>query len=719
MGVRASGPRPAPGGSWTSLRGGGGLRGRGLLCGLAALIVMAGAPASAVATPAIHSPLPGYPRFRGVTLVHDDSAASNGREQAIASAAAEEAAQPASQDPQPNCTTAQLISETKPGMKLCWWGGPVVKAHTVNLIFWEGPETEKHGFPEGYVPAVERYFENVASASGTDANVYAVGAQYGDGTGSGEYNVSFNKEADVYMETEKPLPASGTAAEDCSDAAAEIETDTERSPCVTDKDLHEEIGRARSSAFGLQNHWESSLKHIYFVFTPPEVGGCFFNRAEESERASEEANACAFAPGGYCSYHSNFGTQNEPTLYADLPDNGGVEGCDSFEHPNAAGGVDGTLDALSHEHNETITDPLGGSGWHDLIGNEMADKCVPPNAFEEVGGILTGLYGVPLGGSPAEVIEESGKLIVRPGTLYNEQIGSGDYWLQTAWSNAAVADEGGCVQRMVPIEFAAPVGARATTPVEFNGESSGEPGDPPYYWVWNFGDSMQVGTPEAKTLHTYALPGRYKVTLTVYDKYGNSNTVSKEVEVGEAPTAPPPNETTKTTTVLSTATSAASTTTVASTTTASTALTSAAPGAHYSAAQVAAALGLRNAGATLSGRGTITFGHGKCPPACSVTARLYAKLRATSHHHAGTKTVLIGTISETIADGGSGTVALKLNATGRSLLARKHTLAAQLQLTVTGAEGGTWQLRRSYTLSSGGKASRAGRKASARRRRTR
>jgi PKD domain len=710
MGVRASGPLSAPGSSC-----GGPLRSRGPLCTLVALVALAGAPASAIATPTIHSPLPGYPRFRGVTLVHDRSAASRTREQAIASALAQEAAQPGSNDPEPNCSSRELIEKTKPGVKPCWWGGQVVKAHTANLIFWEGQETEKQLFPPGYVEAVERYFENVANASGADSNVYAVGAQYGDADGKGEYKVSFNKEADVYKDTEK-LPLAGTGVEECSDPATdtEIETETEREPCVTDKDLREQIGRAQSSAYGEGHKWLSSFEHIYFVFTPPGVGGCFYNNAEDSEKASEEPNACALAPGGYCSYHSDFGNGSEPTLYADLPDNGGVEGCDSFEYPNGAaepGDVDGTLDALSHEDNETITDPLG-DGWHDRIGNEIADKCVPPNAFEEVGEILTGVYGVPLGGEPAKVseIEKNAtekEINITPGTLYNEQIGSGNYWLQTVWSNAAVGGEGGCVQRMLPASFAVSAEANATRPVEFNGEASGEPGDPPYYWVWNFGDSMQVGTPEAKTLHTYALPGRYTVTLTVYDEYGNSNTVSKEIEVGEAP--PPPNETTKTT----------ATTTMSSTTTVSSTVTSTTAVAHYGTAQVAAALGLRKAGATLAGLGAITFGHAKCPPACSLTARLYAKLKTTSHHHTATKTVLIGTLSEAIADGGSGTLALRLDATGRSLLARKHTLAAQLQLRVTGAEGGSWQLSRSYTLSARGSASGAAKKSSARRRRTR
>src|SRR5206468_12731017 len=48
-------------------------------------------------------------------------------------------------------------------------------------------------------------------------------------------------------------------------------------------------------------------------------------------------------------------------------------GCDSGEQPN--GDVaDSTTNLISHEHNETITDPLG-TGWYDRLGNEDGDKC--------------------------------------------------------------------------------------------------------------------------------------------------------------------------------------------------------------------------------------------------------------------------------------------------------------------------------------------------------
>jgi hypothetical protein len=122
------------------------------------------------------------------------------------------------------------------------------------------------------------------------------------------------------------------------------------------------------------------------------------------------------------------------------------------------------------------------------------------------------------------------------------------------------------------------------------------------------------------------------------------------------------------------------------------------PVAHYSSSDVAAKLGLPRSGAKLAGLGTITFGHGGCPPACSVSARLYTKAKSAGRGQHATKNVLIGTVSLTIANGGTGTIALRLNAKGRSLLRSKHHLAVQLQLTVTGPEGGSWQIVRSFTL---------------------
>ena len=65
-------------------------------------------------------------------------------------------------------------------------------------------------------------------------------------------------------------------------------------------------------------------------------------------------------------------------LYANQPytDTSGVGApgvCDSGQHPNGDF-ADATINVLSHEHNETITDP-DGNAWYDSSGNEIGDKC--------------------------------------------------------------------------------------------------------------------------------------------------------------------------------------------------------------------------------------------------------------------------------------------------------------------------------------------------------
>lgn len=614
----------------------------------------------AAAWAATGSPLPGYPRFGGVMLVHDGSSASAAEEKAIASALQQHAASTAVGKAESSTSPDCLGREVEPGADLCWWGGPVVRAHSVHLIFWEGLAKE-HPFPAGYVKAVESYFANVSAASGVTTDVYAVGAQYGDQSGPGEYKVRFAGGADVYDDVIDSLPASGSAGTACEDRATGSE------PCVTDGNLREEIERART-AKALEG-WGAGLEDIYLVFTPPAVGSCFY---DNEEAAVKHGNVCAFVEGGYCGYHSDFeGAPNEPVppLYANIPDSGNVEGCDSGEHPNSAGGVDATLDVVSHEHNETITDPLVGKGWTDVIGQEIGDKCLPPESFNVYGGVLNSVEGL----------------------LYNEIIGSGHYILQREWSNSAFSGEGGCVQRMLPVTFTPPAEARATVPATFNGSSSGEAGDPATYWVWSFGDGMQAGTTEPTVTHTYAVSKVYTVTLTAYDAYGNSNTHTMSISVRSAPPptppppAPEPITLTKTVTVL---------------------VPQAVEPTAYSASRLASKMGLPASGATLSGGGAMTLGRAECPPACTVALKLYAVKRVTVHGHRLVKRVFVAALTTTVAAKGAKALTLTLNAAGRRLLGKSHRLSVQLLVTVTGREGGSWRIARTLTLTSSGKAAR-------------
>jgi PKD domain len=619
-----------------------------LLSAVATLIVgmsgvSIGAPASAVE---LHSPLPGFPHFRGVILVHDGSPATAARERAIVSAL-----RSASSATTPDCRT-----NVNPGADLCYWGGPIVGPHRVHLIFW-GQAAE---FPRGYIVKIESYFAKLAIASQTageaNSNVYAVATQYAGSNGPGVFNVAFASVTDAYRDSLNPLPVAGTGPTQCRDGTLRT--------CITDEDLQAEVTNARTA--NLLNRWGSSLEDIYFVFTPPAVGSCF------GPGSNTEGDPCAFVPGGYCAYHSSFESRGEsvPPLYANLPDGGEVRGCDSFEHPNEASGVDATLDATSHEHIETITDPFGDS-WHDVIGQEVADKCLPPETFDT--------FGSAIGGSPATL---SGETII-PGTLYNQIVGGGHYWLQKEWSNNAFVREGGCVQRMLPTSFVAPAQAKATVPATFDGSPSGEAGDPAVHWFWDFGDGMQAGSPEAQVSHSYAQPGQYEVTVTALDVYGNSNTYTANVAVGAAP---PPSATPLPQVVINTIKVPAAV-------------------AHYTASQLARMLGLVGNGARLSGLGIISLGHAACPPACSLMVRLYALVHTRKPHRRTLIRTLIGELHTTLAPGGSGGLALRLNASGRRLLAARHKLSTQLTVTIEGQEGGSWQLSRSLTLMNAARAS--------------
>ena len=71
--------------------------------------------------------------------------------------------------------------------------------------------------------------------------------------------------------------------------------------------------------------------------------------------------------------------------------------------------ADSGLNVTSHENIEAITDPEGNA-WYDSSGQEIGDKC----AWN---------FGSTLGGGS--------------GSEYNEQISSGNYWLQQEWSNDA------------------------------------------------------------------------------------------------------------------------------------------------------------------------------------------------------------------------------------------------------------------------------------------
>jgi hypothetical protein len=238
-----------------------------------------------------------------------------------------------------------------------------------------------------YENVINQYFMDVAHDSGGNQNVYSVATQYTDGTGAVQY---LSTVGGSYVDHD-PLPASG-----CNDGSDPY--------CLTDQQLQNEIQTVLTA-----NGWQGGLDHIFFLMTPNGVGSCF-----------DAAGQCS--TDTFCAYHSAFGPTNLPVIYANEPYEGPsvvpIGECTDISQgfPNNNPDSETTVNTISHEHNESITDPLG-NGWIASDGNENGDLC----AY---------IFGNPLGGSPGS-------------TAWNQVINTHKYSLQEEYSNQV----SGCIQR--------------------------------------------------------------------------------------------------------------------------------------------------------------------------------------------------------------------------------------------------------------------------------
>jgi PKD domain len=371
-------------------------------------------------------------------------------------------------------------------------GGPVMHSQEAFAIFWA---PSGYGFPAGYEEAIETYLEDVAADSGKPSNVYSVSAQYFDETEQhawyeDSYGGSFG-DGDSYGTT---CPAyNGFSG-------------AEFTACVTDQKLREEVASV-VEAEGLPH----GLGVEYYMVLPPEVGSCF----EEGlgEFFCFDANEEEVEPEGFCAYHSFI--EEAELVYANIsysPQD--PIGCGVGEYPNgnANGNADDTFSSLSHEANESITDPTL-EAWFDEEGFENGDEC--RNSSDD--------YGPALGGSA--------------GKLFNQAIGADHYYLQQEWSN----DIEDCAQRVRPAQpvVSGPASATVGQAVDFNAFSS-VPGDGGIgFYSWELGDGFEEEGEEAEeVVHSYSSPGTYTVTLTVYDDGGFAYSKSKQITV-KAPEEPP------------------------------------------------------------------------------------------------------------------------------------------------------------------------------------
>jgi hypothetical protein len=373
-------------------------------------------------------------------------------------------------------------------------GGPVMPSNTDYMVLWS--PTGMSAYPAGYVSGLKTFFRDLAHDSGGHQNVDSVSAQYNDLTGAfARYQTTFGGalvDTDSYPATECPAAAPVTA-------------------CLTDAQIQAELEHFVASR-GLK----TDLSHEYFLLTPPHVETCFSNDPNATPpfggcSAGEPSNLAFF-----CAYHEN--TSLSPLLiYADDPFDATNPLCEDGNNPTgsiAGGEING---GLSHEQNESVSDPLPNDAWTNgagaLQGSEIGDQCV-------------GMFGTPLG--------------THNGAKYNQVINGHFYWFQEEWSNQTHS----CLQRLTPTrarphaKFRVTAGSELT--LNFDARGSSAPGGVAEY-VWQFNDAFGAQTIEQTTptiSHTFPSAGAYSVGLTIMADDGTSTGDGGIVTTGQSGITP-------------------------------------------------------------------------------------------------------------------------------------------------------------------------------------
>ena len=378
--------------------------------------------------------------------------------------------------------------------------GPVMLSNTTHLILWA---PSGYTYPSGYVSLVERFLADEAHDSGDPTNTVSVDTQYYQGSGGSKQYIAYNS---TFAGSQSDTDAFPTDESKCKNLQGTAST------CVTEKQEIEEVDsfvHSKGDARGVDN--------LYFVLLPEGVQTCFNNYSDCGPYGGGEPNEKKEV-SEYCAYHNTFSSGysgGETTIWANMPYDAAENG-DPFYCPNSHpnnNNADDTIDVLSHEMNEAITDPQINA-WYDnetTNGGEIGDQC----NFD---------YGTTIGETA------SGS--------YDELINGHPYSVQRLWSNASP----GCVMNYGAV---APAASFTDTPpvapvggtVKFNatGSHSNDKGGSIVGYSWKFGDG---GTGSGATpTHSYGAPGNYTVELTVTDSADYTSTTSHTVTVASAPTA--------------------------------------------------------------------------------------------------------------------------------------------------------------------------------------
>jgi hypothetical protein len=495
-------------------------------------------------------------------------------------------------------------------------GNPVVHSSATYAVYWD-PTDHYHG---DWQQLIDTFLQNMSIGSGSFASIFAVDTQYTDS--SNQHAAFKNAFHGAYTDTD-PYPAAG-----CTDPHPLQPLDV--ITCLTDSQIREEL-----STFVSQHSLAKGMTSIFYLLTPPGVTVCLDAAATHCSSSEQPP---AIASNSFCSYHSAVSPTNPVSgdgntiLYGVIPwsvggvadyhldpadrvqaydcQDGGFDPSSKpaekrekakemnakeeeeflkespeekaktlkarelegphIQEPNQIGlGPDGSYDTgladlivgqIATQQQNIVTDPLL-DGWQDTTKHEVTDEC--RNRFDPT-----------LGGSV------TANELTEAGSLYNQALGAGNYYLNDAFDLAALKlpyPGVPCVPgvNLLPA-FTAPNAVNNEDIVGFDGMESDITLDygtsytpaaaskPTYaVFTWEFGDGsapvsgFAPGAPSvnspgvspcqapweapcaASSFHSYRYGGTYQVTLTVTDTGGNTASITHPVIVNGPPPPQP------------------------------------------------------------------------------------------------------------------------------------------------------------------------------------
>jgi hypothetical protein len=266
---------------------------------------------------------------------------------------------------------------------LTYHKGSVMRTNTTHLVFWA---PKGFSFPAGYEALLERYLTDVAHDSGDPTFSDSVGTQYYDEEG-GKHNIQNSSTFAGALTDTNEYPAATKTCESLQGSAT---------ACLTEEQEIEQLDSFINEKGGTRGTGD-----LWFIVLPANVQTCFTSYSWCGPYGSGKSGK------EYCAYHNSFTggfSGATPTVWANMV-YAPADGCPN-QRPNN-NSADVTIDVLSHEMNEAITNPTGG-GWFDestTNGGEIGDQCNFVYG-ESIGTTGSGEYDELINGDPYSVQQE-------------------------------------------------------------------------------------------------------------------------------------------------------------------------------------------------------------------------------------------------------------------------------------------------------------------------